>query len=189
MRISVSGSHSTGKTCLAKLLYRKLSQEYPNQVTLIDEVARRLRRQGLPLNQEATLGTYISYIYEQLKAERVCTTMYVVSDRSLVDLLAYILANANPRIPKKLDFMVEEIIFRETNYFDLYVYSPIEFSLVLDDVRPADIEYQELVDEKIRYVLHTLDAPVLRVSGPVQRRVNRVIKEIHKRRCTDEDSP
>jgi len=181
--MSISGSHSTGKTCLARLLYQKLSQEYPNQVTLIDEVARQLRTRGLPLNREATLDTYINYVYEQLISERLATTKYVISDRSLVDLLAYILANANPLIPKEFNCMLEEIIFREIDYFDLYVYLPIEFSLVMDDVRPADIEYQKLVDEKIKYVLHTLDIPVLKVSGSVQKRANTAINEIQKRHC------
>ena len=42
------------------------------------------------LNQDATIHSYLNYIWLQLRGERECVEKYVTSDRSLVDFLAYI---------------------------------------------------------------------------------------------------
>jgi len=182
MHISISGTHGTGKTLLSKLLFERLNQEYPNQVTLIDEIERRLHiTKGLPLNQLANLETYINIIYERLKSERLAKTIFVISDRSLLDNYAYSLLAPNCLVPNNFKNMFKEIFLQETKYFDLYIYLPIQFSIIPNNIRSTDIEYQKLIDKKIKHFLYALNLPTIKVSGSIEERANIIIKEIHKR--------
>ena len=153
MRISISGSHCTGKTTLARYLSKELIKKFPNKVIHIDEVARKVISLGFPLNMDATYESYFHYIWFQLEQERKAKSVFVISDRSLVDLLAYIRANNNPQISRSFVCLLQELLWLETKSFDFYIYLPIEFQLEVDDVRLEDVDYQKLVDEKIVDIL------------------------------------
>lgn len=174
MNISISGSHCTGKTVLARAIQRALCPALGRDLVVIGEVARVVIAKGFPLNREASVDSYINYVLEQLRAERTAGGVHVISDRSLVDLLAYMRANASPYIPDYLLAMVEEVIWLERDYYDLYCYTPIEFDLVLDDVRPADVEYRELVDRSLRSVLLEYRLNVVALTGNVEERCRKV---------------
>ena len=175
MRVSISGTHSTGKTSLFQACQIACSGRFPGEVEFIREVAREVIAAGLPLNQDATVDSYLHYILYQLKAERLATGPHVVSDRSLVDLLAYIETNADPSIPSALVDMLREVLWVETRYFDLYCYLPVEFDLELDGIRPGDIEYRAAVDTTLRDILSRYGVTVARVSGNVSKRCEQLL--------------
>ncbi|GAH16683.1 unnamed protein product, partial [marine sediment metagenome] len=60
--------------------------------------------------------------------------------------MAYVTTNNSPKIRNRYLNLIEEVVFEESKRFDCYVYIPIEFQLVLDNVRPLDISYQKEVD-------------------------------------------
>jgi hypothetical protein len=62
-------------------------------------------------------------------------------------------------------------VFEEVRRVNAYIYVPIEFEMQLDEVRPADTEYQRTVDIKIQSLLKSFGATVLTVSGTVEERV------------------
>ncbi len=132
---------------------------------------------GFQLDRNGTIEAYSTYIQMQLEAERRADAEVVVSDRSLADLLAYLWTNAeaDKHIPASFVAMLEEIVRIESRYFDLYCYIPIEFALVVDDVRPADERYQRTVDETFRRVLQTLRLPHQEVRGTAAERVQQVV--------------
>ena len=175
MRVSISGTHSSGKTSLLRTCQDGLRHRFPNQVDLIREVARDVIRQGHPLNQDATIESYLLYVQLQLEAERLAMKRHVVSDRSLVDLLAYVETNADPGIPAGLADMLREILWVETKYFDVYCYLPVEFPLMLDGVRPVDIAYQAAVDARLRDILSRYGVSVMRVTGSVASRSRQLL--------------
>lgn len=176
MRISVSGSHSTGKTTLVDTVSSRLEFIYPGKCCRIQEVARIVIARGFPLNRDATIHSYFHYVLEQLRAERFADLPYVVSDRSLVDLLAYVRTNANPAIPSYFVAMLEEVFLCESHYFDLYCFLPVEFSLVMDDVRPADREYQLAIDHTLRELLIEYKLPYEIIQGDIESRTEKVIE-------------
>ena len=178
MRVSISGSHSTGKTALAEVCYSALNATHPGDVDIIREVAREVISRGFPLNQDATLDSYINYILLQLQAERHATKKYVISDRSLVDLLAYIITNSNSNIPSYFVCMLEEIIWIETCYFDIYCYLPIEFDLVIDDVRPVQKDYQLAVDRTLVNIFSRFHVNIETITGNLGERREKLISLI-----------
>ena len=175
MRISITGSHSTGKTTLANAVAKILRRRGSNNVGLIHEVARRVIAMGFSLNQNATIHSYLNYIWLVLKEEREHVEEYIISDRSLVDLLGYIRTNNDATIPKYFVSMLEELLWRESTYFDLYCYLPIEFPLQLDHVRPADVEYHKAVDINILQILHEYRLPYKQITGSIEDRCQQVL--------------
>ena len=133
---------------------------------------------GYPLNKEATIESYLHYIRLQLLAERERTETHVISDRSLVDLLAYSRTKMEPLIPPAFVAMVDELLYIESRYFDVYCYLPIQFDLVLDDVRPADIEYQKTVGDNILLILDEYKLPYVEISGTLEERCAKVVEMV-----------
>lgn len=178
MKVSISGSHSTGKTTLASGVTKLLRKRGSNNVGLIHEVARRVIAMGFPLNQDATIQSYLNYIWLVLKEEREHAEEFVISDRSLVDLLAYIRTNNDTTIPEYFVSMLEELLWRESVYFDLYCYLPIEFPLQLDHVRPSDVEYHKAVDTSILKILNEYRLPYEQITGSIEDRCQQVLELI-----------
>lgn len=175
MRISISGTHGTGKTSLLRACERRLAHTPGLDAAFIGEVARKVLAMGLPLNREATLESYFNYVHLQLEAERRATAEVVLSDRSLVDSLAYLEASRLPEISEAFVAMFREIVRAEMRFFDVFCLVPIEFGLDVDLVRPADSGYQEEVEESMRRVLRRYHANVVELRGTTEERARQVM--------------
>ena len=180
MRISVSGTHSTGKSVLAAAAYEALNAVWRGRVHLIPEVAREVIAKGFPLDDKATVDSYINYVMAQLREERQSVAEHVISDRSFLDLLAYIRTNADPQIPSYFVEMVEEISWLDTRFFDVYCYLPIEFPLVEDGVRGIDEDYRAAVDETLCGLLREYGVKYVTVTGSLAERVNQVVNLVRR---------
>lgn len=172
MRVSISGSFSTGKTTLTRVTVERLRQRDGLDVAVISEVARKVLAAGHKLDREATIDSYLCYVREQLAAERAnWNRPLVLSDRSLLDLLAYVRVNDDPAIPQDFPSLLEEIVWRETKYFDLYCYLPVEFAPIPDGEREVDPAYQRAVAAAMRQLLDELRVPLLELRGSVDDRL------------------
>ncbi len=126
---------------------------------------------GYELDRAASVDAYVQYILAQLQRERSATAPYVLSDRSLIDLLAYARYHDNDHVPAFFVEMLEEVVWLERASFDVYCYLPIEFPLVPDEVRTDDEAYRAGVDRMLQDLFAAFDVPVLRVTGgPDERR-------------------
>src|ERR1035441_10899354 len=85
MKISILGSHSTGKTSLVEAVGLRLKGLCPNDAEVISETARKVLALGFPTNQDEFFETCYKFLEVQLQAERNCKSKHVISDRSLVD--------------------------------------------------------------------------------------------------------
>ena len=177
MRITMCGSFSTGKTTLVRSFADRLTRERQRDVFVIEEVARRVISEGFPLDRDASLEAYFHYVYYQLQAERLGRNHHdVVSDRSLLDSLAYLHVSRDPRMTESFMNMLTEIVWRETVYFDYYCYVPVEFSPVDDGIRSIDHEYQQLVDREMVKLLKYYGVRTVKVSGTIENRVNTLME-------------
>ncbi len=167
MKIVLCGSHSTGKTTLLHACKDKW-----HNVTFIEEVARDVIALGMPLNQNATVEAYSCYIAKQLCAERTAATPNIISDRCLMDILAYMYANCAPGIPEWFERMMKELVRCEARFFDTVCYFPIEFELTLDGVRPMDREYRLLVDRQYDRIFEACEIDPIVVRGPHSNRLS-----------------
>jgi deoxyadenosine/deoxycytidine kinase len=177
MRISISGSHSVGKTTLANQLMEVIQREH--NIELIPEIARILIAKRFLLNQNITEWGIVNYVQEYLYNERICNADIVLSDRSLIDLLAYIKTNNSPKIRKQFIQLVEEVVFEESKRFDHYFYLPIEFPLILDNVRPIDISYQKEVDHTLTELFKYYSIHPIVITGTIDQRISKAINIIY----------
>lgn len=180
MRISFSGTFSTGKTTLAAASYEALSERYPGKVHLIREVARGVIAKGFQLDRGATVDSYVNYILAQLRAERESEAEHVLSDRSLLDLIPYVRLNADERIPDYFVEMLEEVVWRESRFFDVFCYVPIEFPMESDGVRPPDEAYRAAVDACFVDALREFGVEFVRVGGSIGERTAQVVELVEQ---------
>jgi hypothetical protein len=174
--ISISGTHSVGKTTLANQLIKSLPDL---NVSLIPEIARILIYKGFLLNQNITEWGIVNYVQEYLYHERIACSDVLISDRSLIDLLAYIKTNNSLKIRSKFIQLVEEIVYTESKRFDFYFYIPIEFPLELDNVRPTDVSYQKSVDKTLCHLFEIYNINPIILSGSISQRTSKAINIIY----------
>jgi predicted ATPase len=167
--IVVTGTHAVGKTVLCKRLIDAVSGS--RDAKMIPEMARILIAQGIAMNNKATEFGIVSYIREYLKHWRHVKADLLISDRSVLDLLAYISVSRPMEVREEFISLTEEIVYQEVERVDVYAYVPIEFDMVVDDVRPDDVRYRQTVDDKIRHLLKHFGAKAITVSGSVEQRV------------------
>lgn len=173
MKIAFTGSHSTGKTTLLNDAILRLKNK---RLSYITEIARNIINRGYPLNMDANIDSYVHYINDQLKAEKaMCESSIFISDRTLLDPLAYSLVNRDlprPFIPDHFISMMEGIWLLEKDNYDLYMYFPIEFPMCSDGVRPTDEVYRSNVSNKILELLTKYKVPHIHVTGSPTERLN-----------------
>ncbi len=174
--ISISGTHSVGKTTLANQLIESITDL---DVALIPEIARILISKGFLLNQNITEWGIINYVQEYLFHERTVCSDVLISDRSLIDLLAYIKTNNSLKIRPKYIELVEEIVFAESKRFDYYFYIPIEFPLELDNVRPSDVNYQKSVDITLCKLFDIYKINPIVLSGSISQRTSKALEIVY----------
>lgn len=175
-RISISGTHSTGKTTLFNKVTNSIDRKH---IGCIPEIARILINKGFKLNQDITEYGIINYITEYLKNERIIQSDIVVSDRSLIDLLAYVKTNNSPKIRQRYLDLIEEVVFEESKRFDCYIYIPIEFPLILDKVRPSDISYQKQVDNTFLQLFDYYRITPVIITGSIEERTKKFLHLIN----------
>jgi predicted ATPase len=176
IKISISGTHSVGKTTLSNQIVASIKD---SKVELIPEIARILISKGFLLNQDITEWGIINYVQEYLHHERVTHSDIVLSDRSLIDLLAYIKTNNSFKIRNKYVQLVEEVVYEESKRFNYYIYLPVEFPLVLDNVRPIDIEYQKSVDNTLKELFKHYNIHPIIIMGNIEQRVKKALDVIY----------
>lgn len=180
-RIAMVGSHSTGKTTLLNHLRRRCSAV---RLVTIEEIARRLIALGFPMGKNTVVDSWVSFIDEQLRQERVLngeTFDLLVSDRTVMDAAAYSSVNRllpRPFIPPYFVSMVREIAFREAGYYDLYAYCPIEFPMHADGVRDEDEEYRSAIDRAVRQLLEEAGLDFVVLTGSVEERFDTLLSRL-----------
>ena len=162
-RIAIVGSFSTGKTTLAEALAHKLD------LPLLPEVAREVAALGFKLDKDATPATEALIFLRQYNNE--LSTEEFVGDRSLIDVMAYagwVLDNQE----RTKDFLIWDECVKlaerrlRTGYSHVF-YLPIEFPIVVDDLRPDDPVFQKDFDERVVSLLTSHDIDYVTLTGSV----------------------
>jgi hypothetical protein len=137
----------------------------------IEDIARMLIAQGLPMGEKATAHSLLAYIEAQLTAEHQVPPAadLVISSRTCIDSFAYARANSEfglpAAVPEYVTGMLEAVALRESSYYDLHVYFPIEFPAEPDPVRPPGEEYRRAVDNLICAFIQKHSIPHLASKG------------------------
>lgn len=165
MRIGLTGSHSCGKSTLTKHFHNK-----------IEEIARGvIAEKGKPetLSKEELDDFELVIMKRQIEAENSMEDF--ISDRTVIDVLAYANTMCRPSMTARLKEMVE--LHLETNPYDLVFYIPIEFPLEKDGIRFEYEHYQKIIDLQILKYLKRYKIPYITLTGTVEERLRKIEQE------------
>lgn len=173
MKIWLTGSHWVWKTTLLNWL------DLGGDFIKIPEIARINMAFFWKTPQEMTKAELHVFepftLLEQINYE--ITHDKFVSDRTVIDLLAYAEYLVDSNIYWKLYDNVKTYLMKKR--YDFIFYIPIEFPLVLDWVRFSEDSFQQEIDAKIVSLLQTFGIPYIKVTGDEKARIemiNKIIK-------------
>jgi nicotinamide riboside kinase len=177
MKIGITGAQSVGKTTLLNALRsEKLFKEY----VICDEVTRRVKGYGLPINEEGTDLTQRLIMNEHI----VNVFMYgnMLTDRTALDGLVYsaYLYNKNQISANTLKY-VREVFNKVWHSYDYVFYIEPEFEIVDDGVRSINKQFRDEIAELFEYIIEKENLSMLRVKGSVRNRVNTIIDHLEGR--------
>lgn len=178
VKLALSGAHGVGKSTLA----RRFADEL--QLAVLPTPGRWMAKQGLPINQEASVAsqTLAWLLQQQFEGDH---TSWVAS-RSLVDIWAYTaLAAERDTSPlaqstfATLTTVTQRIL---VGRYTALLYLPPRVPLRPDEIRPADVHFQARIDELIRGALDRWQLPHLEIDATlpdVYERALRYVKDAH----------
>jgi len=155
MRIAIIGAHGTGKTTLARSLAQELD------LPLIPEAARYIAHDmgytPATIPDELVVEYQREILAEQIFREAAGDRW--VSDRSVVDNMAYLVAQVERlNIPVSTVLDYHRDAYQRLAHYDALIFIPIMFELELDGERHADVEFQDEIEETILDILDELEA-------------------------------
>ncbi len=170
MRIAVIGTHSTGKTTLAKALSRELN------IPVIEECARSHDIKHASVEEYIKIQENI--LAEQIKAESKHQNF--ISDRSTIDNLAYWIHSCAPMVDAVTNRSYTKTALENvTTYTNIFLLVP-EFYPRDDGFRDTNIIYQLQIAETINTILYLHQIPHHVLSGSVDERLRHAMRILQR---------
>lgn len=178
-RIGLCGTHSTGKTTLARALAEKLPHYY-----LDINVTRWVRELGFPINEESNDASQeINFLK---RVAHLNSFSDIIADRTIVDNVAYstVAFERGNLTAHSLNYQ-KALLYKNIYKYDYLFYIPPEIPLELDGVRPVDEWYRKNIAEIVErtlYQAHELN-PKMRlrercftITGDTTQRVQKIME-------------
>jgi len=171
MKIGITGAQSVGKTTLLNALRsEKLFKDY----TICDEVTRRVKGYGLPINESGTDITQRLIMNEHIV--NVFMSGNMITDRTALDGLVYsIYLNNKKQISDSTLKYVRDVFHKVWSSYDHVFYIEPEFEIVDDGVRSVNKQFRDEIAELFELTIEKEKLSMLRVKGSVRDRVNTII--------------
>lgn len=169
-RIVFTGAQGTGKTTVLKEFEK-------DGFNVITEVVRQLNTKGVKINKDGDEKgqNKIFKTYKDLLSQYDANGY--ISDRCLVDVLAYTMHLADHgQVSKELvEKQFKQLMrFKSENPDVIYCYFPIEFDVVDDGVRDTDEDYRKEIDANIVNILRRAGITPVVMRGSVEDRKAKV---------------
>lgn len=171
LRVVLVGASSTGKTTVAELLKRDLSD-----YKFISESTRTVRGYGFPINEEGTGATQLAISSFHLEA--LLEESDLLLDRGYLDLVVY--SRFLDSIDEPTISYIEATWKRVQHKYTHYVYFPIEFKSVDDGIRSINEEWRESIDKEFVRELTASGIDYLTVTGSPKQRVAQILSFLEK---------
>lgn len=170
--VGICGAPGVGKTTLANALIDKFACYDGVSVVHIKGLATEVCNSlGYKLNYEGQLETQFAVDARQFSAEEDNLGVFKVSTRTVVDAYAHALVN------KLAVSAYYENLLRNIGKYSSILYVPIQGGFVLWD-DPKMLNYQNAVDNAIRYLIKKYDLPVQMVIGDRETRADLAYRAI-----------
>ena len=171
MKIGITGAQSVGKTTLLNALRsEKLFERY----AICDEVTRRVKSYGLPINEEGTDITQRLIMNEHIV--NVYMNSNMLTDRTALDGLVYsTYMYKNNKISLNTLKYVKDVFYKVWQSYNCVFYIEPEFEIVDDGVRSNNKQFRDEIAELFETVIEKEKLNLRRVKGSVRDRVNTII--------------
>ena len=163
------GSHGTGKSTLLEELKKVRSDLF-----ITDGVSRPVKKcsERYGLSEEARQDiinelTEWNWINSLKQPKYFCT-------RSVIDSIIYSEAQGFIELAKKSEEVLKSTDFKKAKFF----YIPIEFELENDGIRFTDLSFQKKIDEMILSIFRELEIPMIKLTGSIEERLQKLLKNI-----------
>ncbi|MFH0857239.1 MAG: ATP-binding protein [Candidatus Magasanikbacteria bacterium] len=175
MKITIIGTHSTGKTTIIEQLKNTL-QIHGKEVFVIQELAREC---PLPINETTTLEAQKWILENQIQRENEIdhTNRILITDRSSLDNFAYMYRALGENTPEPFEKLAVEHM---STYDFIFKTQKLDIDATRDKVRSTDYEFRDTMDWLIYHLLekHTVPYYLLRTSTDVNLHVQDICKTI-----------
>lgn len=177
MKIGITGAQSVGKTTLLNALR---SEKLFNNYTICDEVTRRVKSYGLPINEEGTDVTQKLIMNEHIYNVFMFDNM--LTDRTALDGLVYstYLYKQNQIGISTLKY-VRQVFDKVWSKYDHVFYIEPEFEIADDGVRSTNQSFRDEIADLFETTIEKEKLSMLRVHGSVRNRVNTIIEFLEGR--------
>lgn len=177
MRIGITGAQSVGKTTLLNALRsEKLFADY----AICDEVTRRVKSYGLPINEAGSDNTQKLIMNEHIV--NVFLNKNMLTDRTALDGLVYsTYLERKGQISTETMAYVRRVFYSVWPTYDMVYYIEPEFDIVDDGVRSVDLGFRNEIAELFDRIIEKEDLTLHRVKGSVRDRVNTIMNILEGR--------
>jgi len=174
MKVAITGTHSTGKTTLARRCAASIGVPFVQG----DRIAQIMDRYFPGKHLEDLTSADFWFLEKKGLRERISAESrheQFVSDGCTLNSIAYALAECGEEIRKRHDFSeFKRIALSNTKTYSHIIYLPPEITLEDDGLRPRSQTFRQKVDEIICDLLQGFK--FFTVNGSVKQRVEQVRK-------------
>jgi nicotinamide riboside kinase len=174
MKIAFTGAQSTGKTTLLKELKRDpdLSLKYDFR----DEITRRMQKKGLSINEGGNDITQLLIMNSHIKNSLIDN---VIMDRCALDGLVYTdWMSRKGKVQQWVLQYADNVFKMLIDRYDHIFYLVPEFDIEDDGVRSTDIDFRNEIVELFEKYIKAIDIPVIKLTGTVEQRLNKIKETI-----------
>lgn len=172
MRIGISGAQSVGKTTLLNALRSEPTFKF---FTICNEVTRRVKSYGLPINEHGNDITQRLIMQEHIV--NVFMHKNMITDRTALDGLVYSqYLHQRGNINDQTFSFCKDVFKQVINKYDLLFYIQPEFDVVDDGIRSADKEFRDNIVQLFKQNIEDNLVSVKIVHGTVRERVEQVLR-------------
>lgn len=168
MKITVIGSHGTGKSTLAKALAKELNCNYIHDI-VIEEVLKK----NFLINENTPPELQLWMVMRQWELEKTTPEDWV-ADKCLFDYLVYGDIVLKDEEIKKI---IKKVVEANASY-DFIFYLPLEFPMEENGIRSKEL--QPVVDNCYREYLDKQGVEHKILSGSAEERLNQALSYIRK---------
>jgi nicotinamide riboside kinase len=182
MKIGICGAQSVGKTTLLNSLR---SEPILKNFVICNEVTRRVRAAGFPINEDGNDKTQHQIILEHFYNLMMYDDM--ITDRTLIDSYVYTRSlHLGGKVSNEVVDSSLIAMLRNYDKYDVLFFIEPEFAIEDDGERSADQKWQAEINSLFVETLRLFNIPFTKLSGSVANRTNQAIDAIQKKGLINE---